>query len=109
MVNTYGLKMENLEDAAQNTENYSFSAGLYSEVFYDYECGTVWTKTTMRDNWTEYRDDCVHKVLGTTKKVGPQEIADAIYRDYVVSRDNDPYFKDYFDPSILLKNTEKKK
>lgn len=81
-VNTYGLKIIGLKNASGNTEDYSFSSGMYDEIFYNVETGEVWTVfhcSIGRNSWTEYHNPNIRRICFTDKHMTMQEIADAIH------------------------------
>ena len=77
-INTHGfhIDIESLKDVAANTEKCNHE--IYQTISIDLENGEVLYWCGMSNNWVEYRDPAVIKVLSTRRKYGPQALADAI-------------------------------
>ena len=82
MLNTYGLKMNGIKKASQDTADWDTRSGGYEELFYNINSGNVWAVTQVsigQNSWTEYDDPSIIKIMNSTKHMTMQEIADAIF------------------------------
>ena len=77
-INTHGfyIDLESLKNVAARTE--SCNHMLHQIISIDLENGEVLYWCGLANNWVEYRDPAVIKVLGTRRKYGPQALADEI-------------------------------
>lgn len=77
-VNTYGIKMVNLEEISKETVN---NRNGYSQISYDRSTGELleaWHAGSPLTNWTEYHDPNVIRVCCTSRHMSQQKLADAV-------------------------------
>lgn len=81
-VNTHGLKMIGLEEAAKEIRCWSKRQDTVSiEVHYDTVTGDILYSTVIGDNWVEYRDpDIIRIGRFADNHIGAQWLADQIKR-----------------------------
>lgn len=84
LTNTFGLKMKNLDKAAETTEEYPWMGLKYNELFYNMRTGEVWTVKQVSVNHvaqTEYDNPSIVKIGNLTSKLSEQQLAIKIYRN----------------------------
>lgn len=80
-IDTHGLEMIGLAEAARSTENYGPYSGCYNQVLYNRSTGEVWTRfheSPGRNAWTAYDDPAIILIGNATRHYTQQAIADAI-------------------------------
>lgn len=77
-VNTYGLKMIDLEKASKATADWPRSSGGCTQISYDRTTGQIYTNDHVGDSWTKYHDENVFTICFTARHMSEQEIADKI-------------------------------
>lgn len=83
MVNTFGLKMSGLAEAARSTDEYPWCGLHYDEIFYNVRTGKVWTIHQIAINHaaqTEYDNPSIVKIANNTSRLSEQQLAVKIYR-----------------------------
>lgn len=83
MINTFGLKMSGLQEAASSTDEYGWNGLQYKELFYNMRTGKVWTVHQISVNHvahTEYDNPSVIKIGNITSRLSEQQLAIKIYR-----------------------------
>ena len=83
MINTFGLKMTGLSEAAKSTNEYPWCGLHYDELFYNIRTGKVWTVHQVSLNHaseTEYDNPSIIKVGNCTSRLTEQQLAVKIYR-----------------------------
>lgn len=88
MVDTFGLKMVGLKEAANATAEYAWRGLYYDEIFYNIRTGKVWLVHRVSVNRTspsEYENQSVVKIANNTSKLSEQQLAVKIYRNLVKS------------------------
>jgi len=83
MVNTFGLKMAGLAEAARSTDEYPWCGLHYDEIFYNVRTGKVWTIHQIAINHaaqTEYDNPSIVKIANNTSRLSEQQLAVKIYR-----------------------------
>lgn len=83
MVNTFGLKMDGLAEAARSTDEYPWCGLHYDEIFYNVRTGKVWTIHQIAINHaaqTEYDNPSIVKIANNTSRLSEQQLAVKIYR-----------------------------
>ena len=77
-VNTYGIKMINLEEISKATVNNRYG---FSQIDYDRSTGELlesWHAGNPDSNWTEYHDPNVIRVCCTRRHMSMQRLADSV-------------------------------
>lgn len=95
-INTHGLKMVGLAEAANDTVGLnSYCMPARVEIFYDLEDGAVWTvfHCGLNDSWTEYRSSSIIRVGGARRRLTKQRIADMVADAVAEKRYNDEHLK----------------
>ena len=75
-INTHGLKMDGLEEAAQKTGNWSKNCGFETVVAYDVEAGEVWAYDRAKGNYARYNQETIE--VATVRHISAQTLADKI-------------------------------